>query len=124
MADASYGDIGTGAKFHTTHSAYVFRLRVETDGSSSLSAGASINSAIKARIFLKREDLVHGGAHETNQVLGQALLAKRMGKTQIIAETRAGQHGATAPACALLDLECVSKWEPRTCSASNRTSSE
>ena len=62
----------------------------------------------KARIFLKREDLVHGGAHKTNQVLGQALLAKRMGKTRIIAETGAGQHGtATALACALLDLDCV-----------------
>ena len=62
----------------------------------------------KARIFLKREDLVHGGAHKTNQVLGQALLAKRMGKTRVIAETGAGQHGtATALACALLGLECV-----------------
>ena len=62
----------------------------------------------KARIFLKREDLVHGGAHKTTQVLGQALLAKRMGKKRIIAETGAGQHGtATALACALLDLECV-----------------
>lgn len=61
-----------------------------------------------ARIFLKREDLVHGGAHKTNQVIGQALLAKRMGKKRIIAETGAGQHGtATALACALLDLECV-----------------
>lgn len=62
----------------------------------------------KARIFLKREDLVHGGAHKTNQVLGQALLAKRMGKKRVIAETGAGQHGtATALACALLDLDCV-----------------
>lgn len=61
-----------------------------------------------ARIFLKREDLVHGGAHKTNQVIGQALLAKRMGKKRIIAETGAGQHGtATALACSLLDLECV-----------------
>ena len=61
-----------------------------------------------ARIFLKREDLVHGGAHKTNQVIGQALLAKRMGKTRIIAETGAGQHGtATALACSLLGLECV-----------------
>ncbi|MDO5077612.1 tryptophan synthase subunit beta [Corynebacterium sp.] len=60
------------------------------------------------RIFLKREDLVHGGAHKTNQVIGQALLAKRMGKTRVIAETGAGQHGtATALACALLGLECV-----------------
>ncbi|AZA12413.1 tryptophan synthase subunit beta [Corynebacterium gerontici] len=62
----------------------------------------------KVRIFLKREDLVHGGAHKTNQVIGQALLAKRMGKKRIIAETGAGQHGtATALACALLDLDCV-----------------
>ena len=61
-----------------------------------------------ARIFLKREDLVHGGAHKTNQVIGQALLAKRMGKKRIIAETGAGQHGtATALACSLLGLECV-----------------
>ncbi|MDO4791298.1 MAG: tryptophan synthase subunit beta [Buchananella hordeovulneris] len=61
-----------------------------------------------ARILLKREDLVHGGAHKGNQVLGQALLAKRMGKTRIIAETGAGQHGtATAMVCALLGLECT-----------------
>ena len=61
-----------------------------------------------ARIFLKREDLAHGGAHKTNQVIGQALLAKKMGKTRIIAETGAGQHGtATALACALLGLDCV-----------------
>ena len=61
-----------------------------------------------ARIFLKREDLVHGGAHKTNQVIGQVLLAKHMGKTRIIAETGAGQHGtATALACALMGLECV-----------------
>ncbi|MDO5670364.1 MAG: tryptophan synthase subunit beta [Corynebacterium sp.] len=61
-----------------------------------------------ARIFLKREDLVHGGAHKTNQVIGQALLAKRMGKKRIIAETGAGQHGtATALACSLLGLKCV-----------------
>ena len=60
------------------------------------------------RIFLKREDLVHGGAHKTNQVIGQALLAKKMGKTRIIAETGAGQHGtATALACAVLGLDCV-----------------
>src|SRR5690554_2314211 len=59
-------------------------------------------------IYLKREDLLHGGAHKTNQVLGQSLLAKRMGKQRIIAETGAGQHGtATALACALLGLECV-----------------
>ena len=61
-----------------------------------------------ARILLKREDLVHGGAHKGNQVLGQVLLAKRMGKQRIIAETGAGQHGtATAMVCALLGLDCT-----------------
>jgi tryptophan synthase beta chain len=59
-------------------------------------------------IYLKREDLNHTGAHKINNALGQALLAQRMGKTRIIAETGAGQHGvATATACALLDLDCV-----------------
>ncbi len=59
-----------------------------------------------ARIFLKREDLLHGGAHKINNTLGQALLAKRMGKERIIAETGAGQHGvATAMACAALGLK-------------------
>ncbi len=58
-----------------------------------------------ARIYLKREDLLHGGAHKINNTLGQALLAKKMGKRRIIAETGAGQHGvATAMACAALDL--------------------
>jgi tryptophan synthase beta chain len=60
------------------------------------------------RVFLKREDLTHTGAHKINNALGQALLAKRMGKTRIVAETGAGQHGvASATACALLGLECV-----------------
>ena len=60
-----------------------------------------------ARIFLKREDLAHTGAHKINNALGQALLAKRMGKRRVVAETGAGQHGvATATACALLGLEC------------------
>ena len=59
------------------------------------------------RVYLKREDLCHTGAHKINNALGQALLARRMGKTRIIAETGAGQHGvATASVCALLDLEC------------------
>ncbi|GAA4618944.1 tryptophan synthase subunit beta [Saccharopolyspora hordei] len=61
-----------------------------------------------ARILLKREDLNHTGSHKINNVLGQALLVKRMGKRRVIAETGAGQHGvATATACALLGLECV-----------------
>ncbi len=60
------------------------------------------------RVYLKREDLAHTGAHKINNALGQALLAARMGKPRIIAETGAGQHGvATATACALLGLECV-----------------
>jgi tryptophan synthase beta chain len=60
------------------------------------------------RVFLKREDLLHTGSHKINNVLGQALLARRMGKTRVIAETGAGQHGvATATACALLGLDCV-----------------
>ncbi|MBT1034854.1 tryptophan synthase subunit beta [Canibacter sp. lx-45] len=62
----------------------------------------------KARIFLKREDLNHTGSHKINNVLGQALLTKRLGKTRVIAETGAGQHGvATATAAALLGLECT-----------------
>ncbi len=61
-----------------------------------------------AKIYLKREDLNHTGAHKINNVLGQALLAKKMGKTRLIAETGAGQHGvATATAAALMGLECV-----------------
>jgi tryptophan synthase beta chain len=65
-------------------------------------------SAGGARIFLKREDLAHTGAHKINNALGQGLLAKRMGKHRIIAETGAGQHGvATATACALFGLECI-----------------
>jgi tryptophan synthase beta chain len=61
-----------------------------------------------ARVFLKREDLAHTGSHKINNVLGQALLTRRMGKSRIIAETGAGQHGvATATACALLGLDCT-----------------
>jgi tryptophan synthase beta chain len=61
-----------------------------------------------ARIYLKREDLCHTGAHKINNAVGQALLARRMGKTRIIAETGAGQHGvATATVCALMNLKCV-----------------
>jgi tryptophan synthase beta chain len=60
------------------------------------------------RLYLKREDLAHTGAHKINNALGQALLTRRLGKSRVIAETGAGQHGvATATACALLDLECV-----------------
>ncbi len=62
----------------------------------------------RLRLYLKREDLAHTGAHKINNALGQALLTRRLGKERVIAETGAGQHGvATATACALLDLECV-----------------
>jgi len=63
---------------------------------------------IGGRVYLKREDLLHTGAHKLNNTLGQALLARRMGKQRVIAETGAGQHGvATATVCALLGLECI-----------------
>lgn len=68
----------------------------------------SLSKLFGARIYLKREDLAHTGAHKINNALGQVLMAKRMGKTRIIAETGAGQHGvATATACALMHLKCV-----------------
>ena len=67
-----------------------------------------LSERLGVRLLMKREDLAHTGSHKINNVIGQALLAKRMGKKRVIAETGAGQHGvATATACALLDLECV-----------------
>jgi len=67
-----------------------------------------LSQAVGHTVYLKREDLAHTGAHKINNAVGQALLARRMGKPRVIAETGAGQHGvATATACALLDLECV-----------------
>jgi len=69
---------------------------------------ARLSEAAGRPVWLKREDLLHTGAHKLNNALGQALLTKRMGKPRVIAETGAGQHGvATATACALLGLECV-----------------
>lgn len=67
-----------------------------------------LSNELGVRVFLKREDLAHTGSHKINNVIGQALLAKRMGKQRVIAETGAGQHGvATATACALLGLDCI-----------------
>jgi tryptophan synthase beta chain len=67
-----------------------------------------LSERVGGRVYLKREDLAHTGAHKINNAVGQALLAKRMGKRRVIAETGAGQHGvATATACALLGLDCV-----------------
>jgi tryptophan synthase beta chain len=75
---------------------------------SPLYLAARLSEAAGHRIYLKREDLNHTGAHKINNAIGQAVLAKRMGKRRMIAETGAGQHGvAAATACALLDLECV-----------------
>ncbi len=73
-----------------------------------LTPARRLSQALGVDVWLKREDLLHTGAHKLNNTLGQALLAKRMGKTRILAETGAGQHGvATATACALLGLECT-----------------
>jgi tryptophan synthase beta chain len=75
---------------------------------SPLYLASRLSEAAGHRVYLKREDLNHTGAHKINNALGQALLARRMGKRRIIAETGAGQHGvASATACALLDLECI-----------------
>jgi len=75
---------------------------------SPLTEAKRFSELAKVRVFLKREDLNHTGSHKINNVLGQALLTKRMGKSRVIAETGAGQHGvATATAAALLGLECV-----------------
>jgi tryptophan synthase beta chain len=73
-----------------------------------LSRALRLSAELSLEVYLKREDLCHTGAHKINNALGQGLLAKRMGKTRIVAETGAGQHGvATATVCALLGLECV-----------------
>ena len=81
-------------------------------------------SASGARVYLKREDLNHTGSHKLNNALGQALLARRMGKRRIIAETGAGQHGvATATVCALLGWSASSTWASRTPAASGPTCS-
>ena len=69
---------------------------------------AGLSEVTGAEVWLKREDLTHTGSHKINNALGQALLARRMGKRRVIAETGAGQHGvAAATACALLDLDCI-----------------
>jgi tryptophan synthase beta chain len=73
-----------------------------------LYAAERLSAEVGRQVYLKREDLLHTGAHKINNALGQALLARRMGKRRVIAETGAGQHGvAAATACALLGLECV-----------------
>ncbi|MDR0805338.1 MAG: tryptophan synthase subunit beta [Enterobacteriaceae bacterium] len=89
------------------HSEFQDLLRNYAGRPTPLTLCRNLTAGTKTKLYLKREDLLHGGAHKTNQVLGQALLAKRMGKTEIIAETGAGQHGvAAALASALLGLKC------------------
>lgn len=83
-------------------------LRLYVGRPTPLTPARRLSQEVGATVYLKREDLCHTGAHKINNALGQALLARRMGKTRIIAETGAGQHGvAAATACALLNLECV-----------------
>lgn len=96
MADPSFQE-----EFNTLLQDYVGRP-------SPLYYAKRLSDAVGAKIYLKREDLNHTGAHKINNCIGQILLARRMGKTRIIAETGAGQHGvATATVCALMDMECI-----------------
>ncbi|MGI8631799.1 MAG: tryptophan synthase subunit beta [Solirubrobacterales bacterium] len=83
-------------------------LRTYVGRPTALYRARRLSELVGRTVYLKREDLAHTGAHKINNAIGQALLARRMGKRRIIAETGAGQHGvATATACALLDLECI-----------------
>ena len=98
--DEARRDAGFVAEFSRLLKEYVGRP-------TPLFEAARLSEAVGLRVLLKREDLAHTGAHKINNALGQALLAKRMGKRRVVAETGAGQHGvATATACALLGLEC------------------
>jgi tryptophan synthase beta chain len=98
---AAQTDPGFRAELSTMLSTYVGRP-------SPLSDAPRLSEKVGARVFLKREDLNHTGAHKINNTVGQVLLARRMGKTRIIAETGAGQHGvATATVCARFGLGCV-----------------
>jgi tryptophan synthase beta chain len=92
----------------TFHAEYEHILKSYGGRPTALTECHNLSERLGVRVLLKREDLAHTGSHKINNVIGQALLAKRMGKRRIIAETGAGQHGvATATACALLGLECV-----------------
>src|SRR6202046_5601418 len=99
--DAALGDPAFTAEFDDLLRTYVGRP-------SPLSTAPHFSARVGAPVYLKREDLNHTGAHKINNTIGQALLARRMGKRRIIAETGAGQHGvATATICARFGLECV-----------------
>ena len=98
---AAREDEGFGARLRALHRDYIGRP-------TPLYPAKRLSERAGRRVYLKREDLAHTGAHKINNAIGQGLLAQRMGKPRVIAETGAGQHGvATATACALLDLECV-----------------
>ncbi len=100
-----YNAIINSVKFKT---AYSKLLKDYVGRPTPLYYSEALSKKYRAKIFLKREDLNHTGAHKINNAIGQALLAKMMGKQKIVAETGAGQHGvATATACALLKLSCV-----------------
>lgn len=101
----SYREIIESSSFRKE---YMTLLRDYVGRPSPLYLAERLSAKYGAKIYLKREDLNHTGAHKINNAVGQALLAKRMGKKRIIAETGAGQHGvATATVCALMGLECV-----------------
>lgn len=103
--ESAYRTIGRSRKFKT----WLNDLLANYAGRPTpLYHAQNISNRLNFKLYLKREDLLHSGAHKINNTLGQALLAKMMGKTRIIAETGAGQHGvATAIACALLNLKCA-----------------
>ncbi|MGM1063963.1 tryptophan synthase subunit beta [Saccharothrix sp. Mg75] len=102
---AAYDEARTDPSFLAEYGALLVRYAGRP---SLLTEAGRLSAEVGARLLLKREDLNHTGSHKINNVLGQALLARRMGKARVIAETGAGQHGvATATAAALLDLECV-----------------
>ncbi len=103
--DAAWAEAGADTDFN----ARLESLRKDFIGRPTpLYLAERLSKRVGRKVYLKREDLAHTGAHKINNAIGQVLLAKRMGKGRIIAETGAGQHGvATATACALLDVECV-----------------
>jgi tryptophan synthase beta chain len=103
--EAAWGDARTDAGFRAELDAL---LRDYVGRPTPLFLAERLSETAGRRVYLKREDLAHTGAHKINNAIGQALLTRRMGKPRVIAETGAGQHGvATATACALFDLECV-----------------
>src|SRR5436309_6669989 len=92
----------------TFHQEYAAILRDYAGRPTPLTECRRLSERLGVRVLLKREDLTHTGSHKINNVVGQALLTRRMGKHRVIAETGAGQHGvATATACALFGLDCV-----------------